>query len=823
MRQDRRISLIGGLILLVAILAAGFLVYIVMQRQLESTLSRSLQASLQSKVSLFESRMDQALGSTRTVATRPALIESLKLLDAEPGHAKALADLQRAASSFLPTGFSGLTFYDARGQVVASAGDFSLNPQQRVVLAGKVASSLLWDGQFILHVSMDMLDSQGRRVGAIEAQSKLSLLSRVFDEVVSVGKSGEFAVCAPSAADVNQMNCFLRRISGKDFKSYPRVINGKSLPMDYALRGETGLVYTQDYRREKVVAAYEPLSSFGLGLVLKIDQAELYSPVIAQMKFIGPLLAAMVMAGMLLLNFLVTPLVRKLVHSEQAARDANVQLHNSESQLRLITDAVPALIAYVDAGERFRFHNLAYEKAFGLSYQQIEGKTLREVMGDEFYENVRPRVEEVLLGYPVGYERTHKLANGEFRDFAVNYFPRFDEGGEGGEGGQVIGFYSLTTDITELKRIDRMKSEFVSTVSHELRTPLTSIRGSLGLISGGVAGELPEAVKTLVGIAKNNCERLIRLINDILDIEKLEFGNMQLDLKVVDLKPLMVQALAANEGYGAERHVGLSLDFPDDRLQVHVDSDRLTQVMTNLLSNAMKFSPEGAKVEVHVSRSGLWVRVEVRDHGPGIPDEFRDRIFQKFSQADSSDTRQKGGTGLGLHISRAIVERMGGRIDFVTQAGVGTTFFFELPEWTELPALPPSVSAGAGDRPRILICEDDRDVARLIGMVLGNAGFDSDLVFSAGQARAQLAQASYAAMTVDLKLPDQDGLELIRGLRQQDGTRDLPIVVVSALSGEVQLRFNNQSLTVSDWLEKPIDENQLILGLRRAIEGLAQR
>lgn len=820
MRQDRRISLIGGLILLVATLAAGFLVYVVMQRQSESILSRSLQVSLQSNVRLFESRIDQALSSTRSVATRPVLIESLKLIDSEPGHAKGQADLQRAAESFLQTGFTGLSFYDARGREVASAGNFSRNPEQRVALTTKVSSALLWDEKFILHVGVDMLDQQGRRVGMVKAETVLPLLTRVFDEAVSVGKTGEFGVCAPPADDTQKMDCFLRKISGKEFKRYPRVINGKPLPMDYALNGATGLIHTQDYRREKVVAAYEPVSSFGLGMVLKIDQAELYFPVIAQLKFVGPLLAALVMAGMLLLNFLVTPLVRKLVHSERVARDANVQLHNSESQLRLITDAVPALIAYVDAEQRFRFHNLAYEKAFGLSYQQIEGKTLREVMGDEFYEFVRPWVEEVLLGYPVVYERTHKLANGEFRDFSVNYFPRF---GEGDEGGQVMGFYSLSTDITELKRIDRMKSEFVSTVSHELRTPLTSIRGSLGLISGGVAGELPEAAKTLVGIAKNNCERLIRLINDILDIEKLESGKMQLDSQVVELKPLMVQALAANEGYGAERHVGLSLHFPDDKLQVDVDSDRLTQVITNLLSNAMKFSPPGANVDVHVIRSGLGVRVEVRDHGPGIPEEFRNRIFQKFSQADSSDTRQKGGTGLGLHISRAIIERMGGSIDFVTQAGVGTTFFFELPEWKELPALIPSTAALAGDRPRILICEDDHDVARLIGMVLDNAGFDSDLVFSAGQARAQLAQASYAAMTVDLKLPDQDGLELIRSLRQQERTRDLPIVVVSALSGEVQMRFNNQSLTVSDWLEKPIDENQLILGLRRAIDGLARR
>ncbi|WP_096662999.1 PAS domain S-box protein [Polaromonas sp. AET17H-212] len=493
-------------------------------------------------------------------------------------------------------------------------------------------------------------------------------------------------------------------------------------------------------------------------------------------------------------------------------------LRASEMQLREITDTVPALIAYVDKAQCFRFHNRAYEEGFGLSHAQIDGKTLLEVMGEEFYQVVRARVDEVLSGYPVVYERTQKTARGDYRDYVVNYFPRY---GDGKEEGEVIGFYSLATDVTELKRIDRMKSEFVSTVSHELRTPLTSIRGSLGLISGGVAGELPASVKTLVDIARNNCERLIRLINDILDIEKIESGKMRLDLQVVDFQPLLAQVLAANEGFGAAQNVSLSLDFPEGELRVQVDSDRLAQVVTNLLSNAVKFSPPGGMVEVHVKRAGLGVRVEVRDHGPGIPEEFRKRIFQKFSQADSSDTRQKGGTGLGLNISRAIVERLGGSMGFDSKAGIGSTFFFELPEWKEAaPRLP--AQARVCTRPCVLICEDDRDIARLIAMMLDKGGFDSDMVYSASEVMAHLAVNRYAAMTLDLKLPDQDGISLIRTLRSQDGTRDLPIVVVSAMAGEGQIQFNNQPLTVSGWLEKPIDENLLIRSLRHAMDGMAE-
>jgi PAS domain S-box-containing protein len=330
---------------------------------------------------------------------------------------------------------------------------------------------------------------------------------------------------------------------------------------------------------------------------------------------------------------------------------------------------VPALIAYLDTEECFRFHNRAYEDAFGLAFEQIHERPLADVLGPQVYETVREKVQEVLTGHTVRYERTQITPQGERKHYAMQYFPRY---GEGAAQDKVIGFFSLGTDITELRRIDRMKTEFVSTVSHELRTPLTSIRGSLGLISGGVAGELPEAVKSLVGIAKNNCERLIRLINDILDSEKIESGKLRLDLQVVDIRQLVQQALAANEGFAGQHSVRLVMRAPETPLHVRIDSDRMTQVLTNLLSNAVKFSPAGSPVEVRLSRTAQKVRVEVVDVGPGIPDEFSARIFQKFSQADSSDTRQKGGTGLGLNISRALVEKMGGTIGFSSKAGVGT-------------------------------------------------------------------------------------------------------------------------------------------------------
>jgi len=244
-------------------------------------------------------------------------------------------------------------------------------------------------------------------------------------------------------------------------------------------------------------------------------------------------------------------------------------------------------------------------------------------------------------------------------------------------------FVAIARDVTERKEVERLKSEFVSTVSHELRTPLTSIRGSLGLIAGGVGGELPAQVKALVDIANKNCDRLITLINDLLDMEKIESGKMAFDLKPQALLPIIEQALEGNRAYGEQFSVTFRLVAALPEVRVNVDRDRLLQVMSNLLSNAAKFSPPGGSVEVSLTRQGAAVRVAVADHGEGIPAAFNDRIFEKFSQADSSDTRKKGGTGLGLSISKAIVERMGGHIGFDSEVGLGTTFHFVLPEWGE--------------------------------------------------------------------------------------------------------------------------------------------
>ncbi|PWF45392.1 PAS domain S-box protein [Massilia glaciei] len=239
-------------------------------------------------------------------------------------------------------------------------------------------------------------------------------------------------------------------------------------------------------------------------------------------------------------------------------------------------------------------------------------------------------------------------------------------------------FSAFLHDISERKEIERMKSEFVSTVSHELRTPLTSIYASLSMLIDGIGGELNKDTATLLGVAHSSCERLTRLVSDVLDVEKINSGHMELHLLEQSVPTLLETAAEAMQGFAGQRAVRLAVTC-EPGLRATLDRDRMIQVITNLLSNAVKFSPAGATVRLDALATADGVRVSVGDDGSGIPDSFLDSVFEKFAQADSSDSRRLGGTGLGLSICKSLVEQHGGTITFVTAVGEGTTFTIDLP------------------------------------------------------------------------------------------------------------------------------------------------
>jgi PAS domain S-box-containing protein len=367
-------------------------------------------------------------------------------------------------------------------------------------------------------------------------------------------------------------------------------------------------------------------------------------------------------------------LEQQLVELEEARR----QVEASGRKLALFAERSPIAVLELDTEARIQQVNPAAELLFGYSPAELSGRPATELILGQYHDEFRKQWRELVDSrVPMS---ALKLRNPRRDGIAIvcewTVTPLVNASDE------IVAVIAQGRDITQQMEAERMKKEFTSTLSHELRTPLTSIIGSLQLINSGVLGDVDKDVLELTTIAERNGQRLLDLINDILDVEKIESGKLTLFLETVDLSDLVNESLTLNRAFADRFKVKLSTAGTLQAVKVNADRKRVLQVMTNLISNAAKFSPEGGTVEVSMETNDSNITVGVHDKGPGIPENFRSRIFGRFAQADMSHTRHKGGTGLGLAICKRLLEMMGGRIGFSDRDGGGTTFWFELPKQT---------------------------------------------------------------------------------------------------------------------------------------------
>lgn len=506
-----------------------------------------------------------------------------------------------------------------------------------------------------------------------------------------------------------------------------------------------------------------------------------------------------------------------VIRDASVRQDAERHLAQMEARYRSLLEAAPDTMVVVNHAGEIVLLNLQAEKEFDYRRDELLGQNINKIIPN--------RVVERLIDNGLPSVRDGRVLQ---IGSEVELIGRRKDGGEFPIEIMLSPFESaerilVIRDISVRRKTERLKDEFVATVSHELRTPLTSISGSLGLLAGQWASKLPESAARLLTIAHTNSQRLARLLNDILDIEKLESGHVVFSLSKVAVRSLVEHAIEDNRGFAESYGVAVRLNDASVELDVNADPDRLAQVITNLLSNAIKFSQAGGEVIIAVEKSADDVRIVVRDHGSGVPDEFKPHIFEKFAQADATNTRQKGGTGLGLSIVKQIVERLGGTIGFDDAPGGGAIFRVELPGWDGRAGGEIDLYSGAGIK-RVLFCEDDREAAAIVREQLHQAGFAVDFAHTVAAAMERTEATRYGAVLVDLHLPDGDGVGLIVRLRAQADYRDVPVIVVAGDPAQGRSDVRSSRLNVLQWLDKPIAFEPLINTLKVAMAApLRQR
>ncbi|GAC1537334.1 MAG: hypothetical protein NVS2B4_17540 [Ramlibacter sp.] len=371
-------------------------------------------------------------------------------------------------------------------------------------------------------------------------------------------------------------------------------------------------------------------------------------------------------------------LERRVEERTAALRETFEHVRESEHRIQTILESAPDPFVAIDFSGCITDWNSRAEALFGWRSAEVVGRPWAAVMVPERFRRSADRgLRRVIAtgNVPQGGAPIERImVDRHGREIEVELRVGIVDSGK------LKLLCAFMHDISHRKEVERLKAEFVSTVSHELRTPLTAVYGSLRLLVGGVAGELSAQGRQLLEMSMRSCERLIRLINDVLDVERIASGGLALRHEPLELRDLVSRAVQDTSAYADELGVRVRMDKATAcEARVVADGDRITQVMVNLLSNAAKFAPRGDEVLVKLEVRDGRVRVSVADHGPGIPLEFRARAFERFAQADASDRREKGGTGLGLNICRSIVEAHGGTIGFHSDPGVCTEFFFDLP------------------------------------------------------------------------------------------------------------------------------------------------
>ncbi|MBD2433129.1 PAS domain S-box protein [Fischerella sp. FACHB-380] len=503
----------------------------------------------------------------------------------------------------------------------------------------------------------------------------------------------------------------------------------------------------------------------------------------------------------------------------------------AEKELRHLSQALESAvegISQLDKQGRYVKVNSAYANMVGYESEEMIGMEWHLTVHPEDWEKLNAAYQQMLSNGKVEIEARGVRKDGLVFDKQVVMVKAYDQE-------QFIGHYCFMKDISDRREVERLKDEFISVVNHELRTPLTSISGALDLLANGVLQAAPEDAQRMLNIAATNTDRLLRLINDILDIERIESGKVQIIKQTCDVADLMSQSAEVMEEMAMQ--AGVTLSVSPLSVRIWADPDRIIQVFTNLLSNAIKFSPTGSTVwlsaelvnelgrispHLPTTPSPHHILFTVKDQGRGIPAQKLESIFERFGQVDASDSRQKGGTGLGLAICRSILQHHDGQIWAESTLGEGSTFFFTLPILSEegvgtdtekFSPSPHHPIAPSCNPPLVLQCDDDPSVRAVLQTILERQGYRVMTVASGKEAVEQATANHPDVIILNLMMPGIDGWETLAILKQQSHTQNIPVIILSGLLPDTSKPFPD---SVSDWIIKPPDIRLLCQALEKA-------
>jgi signal transduction histidine kinase/DNA-binding response OmpR family regulator len=562
-----------------------------------------------------------------------------------------------------------------------------------------------------------------------------------------------------------------------------------------ALDGHRGIttVDTSDGRR---VSAYAPVASFGWAVTSSLPSNTAF-------RAVGELRSAVLtIAGVLALLLLGGAVV--LFRSLVARRKAEDTARREASIQKAVLESTTEGIALVDPDLEVAVSNAAFERMLGEMVGgpvSLDAEAIRDVSGRVAERTTDPDAYRedaaAIAADPQRIARDEFVIRETGQSFQRYTAPVTDDAG------RPLGRLLVLRDVTAEREADRLKADLLSTVSHELRTPLTGILGFAELLVNHDTDQ--ETRERYLRTIHGEAMRLTSLISDFLDLQRIEEGHLRLSLEPFDLGEVLAQEV---ELFGSQSDAhDVDVRTPEEPLHVVGDRERLTQVVANLLSNAIKYSPSGGRVEVSSERRNGMVRISIADSGIGVPADQQRHLFQKFFRVDSSDTREIGGTGLGLALSREIVEAHSGRMGFESVEGAGSTF------WLELPSGPGRADGGSR---RVLVIEDDPVAAELLAAQLRAEGYAVESVANGEDGLARAIEDPPALVCLDIDLPGElDGWQVLARLKADPTTSSIPVVVCTGGNG----RGKAATLGAADFLTKPFSGEQL----RETMERLLPR